>query len=83
MRTGAVHIVRPGWNDGVSERVLGDEFGLPSLFSTWVPEPMTKAALRAAGIDARSIRVTHSAANAPVPTETGPVLDLRQLATLR
>jgi hypothetical protein len=30
VRAGTVHVVRPHWNQGVSELVLGDELGLPA-----------------------------------------------------
>lgn len=80
---GRVHVVRPHWNHGVSELVLGDEFGLPASFSRKVPVPMTRAALRAAGLQAGRVRVTHSAALDPRPPDTGPVLDLTTLRELR
>ena len=80
LRTGRVHVIRPASAQGASSVVQGDEFGLPSLFSPRVPEPMVGAALRTMGAEFAPTRVTHSAYDEAVPADGRPVIDMRRLA---
>ena len=78
-----IHVVRPGWNDGLTDRPLNDEFGVPSMLHPWVPESMAAAGLRAIGIDDSGVSITHSGPAEPVPPGDAVVLDLRRLRSLR
>jgi hypothetical protein len=48
-RVRRVVFIKPNWSQGAAPLVRYDEFGLPSAFAPWVPDPAVKLVLREQG----------------------------------
>jgi hypothetical protein len=82
-----VIFVKPDWNQGAAPLVRYDEFGLPSSYAPWVPDPAVQLVLRERGRNAPrpAIDVLASTASA-VPSPGRPntvVVDMRKLQQRR
>jgi hypothetical protein len=79
-----IHVIRPTASQGVCPDVRYDEFGLPSAYAAWVPQPMVIKVLKDMKLDLARYEITHSAEGEPAPN--GPhilVVDMRNLVGFR